>query len=398
MSDVSSQSFWSFRTQPGAWTISGLYLLESIARASVATVIPLTAYDIFGSKETVSLVYTCVALVAFCFSFATPYLIRRISRRWTYSLGTAFTATCAVMLVIGIAPSQVLAMFFRTAGAAMLNVTLALYIMDNISKYQLVRSEPLRFSVATLAWGTLPFVGVWLYQTYGVWAASLVSFCSALLLLAFFWFLRMREKGPIRAAVSGPPNPLRSIRRFVAQPRMRLAWMIAFGRSAFWVTFFIYGPILMVEGGYGPKAGGFIVALGNLMLFVNIFIGRVARRYTLRRVLAVAFWASALLVLATGLLGPDHAFLAGCTFVAAALFASILDGLGPVPFLRAVHAWERPQMTTVYRTYLDASELIPPLVYFFLFQAFGFAGAFAALALWLVICGVTVWKYLPRQM
>ena len=37
-------------------------------------------------------------------------------------------------------------------------------------------------------------------------------------------------------------------------------------------------------------------------------------------------------------------------------------------------------MTAVYRTYLDASELLPPLAYFFLFMLGGFAAAFAALA------------------
>ena len=34
-------------------------------------------------------------------------------------------------------------------------------------------------------------------------------------------------------------------------------------------------------------------------------------------------------------------------------------------------------MTAVYRTYLDASELLPPLAYFFLFKLGGFAAAFA---------------------
>ena len=45
------------------------------------------------------------------------------------------------------------------------------------------------------------------------------------------------------------------------------------------------------------------------------------------------------------------------------LFAIALDALGSTAFLRAVHAYERPQMSAVYRTYLDLSELLPPLVY-----------------------------------
>ena len=64
------------------------------------------------------------------------------------------------------------------------------------------------------------------------------------------------------------------MRRFAAQPRLRLAWAIAFARSAFWTTFFIYVPILMVEGGLGATAGGLAVAAGNLMLLNNLFARR----------------------------------------------------------------------------------------------------------------------------
>ena len=84
--------------------------------------------------------------------------------------------------------------------------------------------------------------------------------------------------------------------------------------------------------------------------------------------------------------------------VAAAFFVAIIDGLGPVPFLRAVKAHERAAMTTVYRTYLDASELLPPLAYFFLFMLGGFAAAFGGLAALLAAIGVLTLRHLPRGM
>ena len=101
--------------------------------------------------------------------------------------------------------------------------------------------------------------------------------------------LRLAEGGPIRRRARGPAparrEPLAAIRRFAAQPRLRLAWAIAFARSAFWVTFFIYMPILMVEGGLSAAAGGLAVAAGNLMLFNNFFARGWAMRHSLRRVL-----------------------------------------------------------------------------------------------------------------
>ncbi len=385
--------------QPNAWTFSALFFIESVARAALVTVLPLTAYALFGDKGSVSLVYTGVSVMALSLSFAIPVLVRRLSRRWTYTLGCALVGACAALLALQTPPLLVLAMLARTLGAAMLNVTLSLYIMDNIGKRELTRSEPLRMGVATLAWGIAPYAGVWLMQHGGVPAASALSLGAVVLLAAVFWALRLAEGGPIRAGRSSPPvAPWRAVPRFVAQPRLRLAWLIAFGRSAFWVTFFIYIPILLVEGGLGPTAAGLAVAAGNLTLFHNFASRRYATAFSLRRVLGAAYLAAAGWVALTAALSAASPALAAVAMVAAAFFVALIDGLGPVAFLRAVHIHERVPMATVYRTYLDASELLPPLVYYFLLEGFGFAGAFGGLALAMAAIGVTVLRHLPRRM
>lgn len=387
---------------PGAWTFSGLFFLESLARASLLTVLPLTVYAAFRDKETVSLVYTCASLAALSVSFAIPTLVRALSRRWTYSLGAALIGLCALLVALGAGWALPVALFLRTSGAAMLNVTLNLYIMDNIGRKDLVRSEPLRLGSSTLAWSAAPVAGVLLLERYGAWAPAAMSLAAILALLAAFWTLRLGEGGSIRSGPSRPParpaHPLTAVRRFAAQPRLRLAWSIAFARSAFWMTFFVYVPILLVEGGLGPTAAGVAAAAGNLMLILNLFVRGVAARLTLRRTIGGALLAAAALTLAAGLVTLGSTAAAGVTMVAAAFFVAVLDGLGPIPFLRAVRAHERPAMTTVYRTYLDASELLPPLAYLFLFMAFGFAGAFAGLALLLAAIGVLSLRHLPRGM
>ena len=146
---------------------------------------------------------------------------------------------------------------------------------------------------------------------------------------------RAARSAPAAARAAGA-RPGRRSGRFAAQPRLRLAWAIAFARSAFWVTFFIYIPILMLEGGLGAAAGGLAVAAGNLMLFNNLFARRWASRHSLRRVLGGAFLAAAVLTLAAGLLGLRAPAMAGAAMVAAAFFVALIDGLGPVAFLRAV--------------------------------------------------------------
>jgi hypothetical protein len=95
-------------------------------------------------------------------------------------------------------------------------------------------------------------------------------------------------------------------------------------------------PILVVEGGLGAAAGGLAVAAGNLMLFNNLFARGWAERHSLRRVLGAAFLAAAATTLAAGVLSPGAPAAAAVAMVAGAFFVALVDGLGPVPFLRAV--------------------------------------------------------------
>ena len=64
--------------------------------------------------------------------------------------------------------------------------------------------------------------------------------------------------------------------------------------------------------------------------------------------------------------------------------------------MRAVKVRERPQMSAVYRTYLDLSELLPPLVYSVVLAFAGLGGVFATLGLFLAFCGWLTWRYLPK--
>ena len=66
--------------------------------------------------------------------------------------------------------------------------------------------------------------------------------------------------------------------------------------------------------------------------------------------------------------------------------------------MRAVRAYERPQMTAVYRTYLDLSELLPPLAYSVVLAFFALGAVFVTLALFCAVCGAVTFRYLPKSM
>ena len=285
-------------------------------------------------------------------------------------------------------------MVLRVFGVACLNITLSLYIMDWIQRGELVRSEPLRLTMAAGAWTLGPALGVWLYTRYGAPAADGLSAAAALMLLATFWVLRLGDNPAIVPGRRAPPSPLASIGRFLAQPRLRLAWLIAFGRSAWWGQFFTFAPLYMVISGYGELAAAALISLGNAMLFLNLAVGRFAARFGVRLVIVAAF-------LLTGVCSIGAALASPWPLAAAALLLAGTVRLQrarcgrqhPVPALGT-----RPRaapMTTVFRTYLDLSDLLPPMLFALLLSFFGLASVFLAAGLWMLAIGLTA-RLLPR--
>jgi MFS family permease len=383
---------------PGAATFASLYALESLARALVASVIPIQAYDLLQSEQQVSVLYTAVSVSALLSTLLMPLLIDRLARRWVYSLGAGLLVIAAIALTTSTLPGQAFGMACRSIGAGALSITLNLYIMDHIRKTEFVQAESIRMAWSTFGWTAGPVIGVLLYSNFGLYAAHGVSALFALVLLSLFWFYRLTENAVIRPGRIRPANPLANVGRFVRQPRLRLAWMIAFGRSCFWTTFFVYGPLLMVVTGEGELAGGLLVSAGNALLFTALFWASMGRRFGARRTMGFAFFAMTATLLAAGLAGERLPLLAAGFLLACTFFAIALDALGSTAFLRAVRFHERARMTAVYRTYLDLSDLLPPLIYSFVLTFLGLGATFVTLGIGMVVCGVITWRYLPKSM
>lgn len=383
---------------PGARTFAALYALESFARASIASVIPIQAYEILRNEQTVSILYTIVALLGLSATLFMPMLINRLARRWVYTIGCSLLIVSAILFIPATLSSQLAGMLARAVAGGALAITLNLYIMDHIRKTEFMRTESIRMAWSTVAWTAGPTMGVVLYTHFGIAAASGVVIGFSTCLLALFWYFRLTDNAEIRPGRSRPANPIANIGRFVAQPRLRLAWLIAFGRSCFWTTFFIYVPLLMVVSGEGKFAGGLFVSAGNALLFTALFWGRAGRRFGARNTMTLAFFAMTATLLVAAFAGQSQPILAACFLLGCAFFAIALDALGSTAFLRAVRTYERSQMAAVYRTYLDLSELLPPLVYSVVLAFFGLGGVFATLAVFSTFCGVVVWRYLPKSL
>lgn len=383
-------------SRPGAVVFAIMFTLESLARATLATVIPLQAYELLRDARDVSILYFCVGLTGLAGSFGIPLLIRRFRRRWVYTAGVAGLIVASALLATGTLAGQVSGMLLRALAVASTSIALSLYVMDYIRRRDLVHSEPLKLLYSAAAWTAGPTVGVYLYEHVGRGAPELLSAAAAALLLAYFWYLRLQENPAVAAATRPPPDPIRSIRRFVGQPRLRLAWIVPFGRSCWWAMFFVYPPLYMVQTGQGELAGALLVSAGNALLVLTPLAGRLAKRVGLRWPIIGAYLAGGALTILASLLHAVPLAVAFC-LLAAAVAAVVLDALGNIPFMRSVHPYERPQMTTVFRTYIDLSELLPAGVFALLLSLFDLSAVFLASGLWMLVVAAVA-RHLPRRM
>lgn len=381
---------------PGAVSFAMLFAVDSMARASLATVIPLEVLRLLGNARDVSVMFTAVGCAGLLASLSIPTLIRRFRPRWVYTLGATLAILVPIALATGSFAGLSAGLLLRVFGAACLLNAFSLYIMAYIKKRDLARSEPLRTFVSAGSWTLGPFLGVWLYHNVSPEAVYALSAACAALLIVYFWRLRL-EYGPALAA--GEPagtNPIANIRRYLRQPRLTLAYAINFGREAWWVTFYVYTPVYMVTSGESETAGALVISLGTGMLFLTPLFGWLARRFGLRRFLAASFLfcgaATMAVVAAYGEVRVGAVFL-----VASAAGAVALDSVAMVTFFRAVRARERPEMTMVFGSYRDLAGLLPIALYSVLLTFLDLRSVFAAVALVLAACAYLC-RWVPRGM
>ena len=382
--------------RPGAREFAVLSAVEAFSRAVIAGVIPLQAYALLVEARTISLVYAGVGMVAFATSFMVPLVLLRLRRKWVFTAGTLCMVAAPLLMLMDEALPFVTALQVRALAVVCVNIALNLYILDYIRRKDFVASEPKRLAFLGISWFIGPAFGIFLHSRYGLLPVCLLSAGFALAALGYFWYLRIVENPTVAPARRAPPMPWRNIRRYLAQPRLRLAWIIPFGRSTFWTTFFVYPPLYIVQQGGGEAIVAVMLSAGQGLLFLAPLVGRLGARHGIRRIIIAAATMTGLTALAAGLLQPSPLTTAGL-FVFAALGAAALDALGNIPFLRAVRHYERSEMTSVFRTYIEASQLLPAAAYAAVLTVAPLPAVFVVLGLVLL---VSAWyaRYLPKAL
>ena len=373
-----------------------LNALEGIARSLLMGVIPLMALEALGSKEMVTRAYLLASILTLAITLNFAALERLLQRRWVVTLGVACTMIAMTILLLGDGLVMALGIGLQQAAASLFSVCLSLYIMDYIGKQELIYTETRRMLYVGIVWMVGPSLGLWLWENAASWVPFTLTVFAAAGMLSYFWYLRLGHGKGIQKARSRSANVFKIIPRYFKQRPLRIAYWITMSRSIFWVTLFIYGPIYVIEAKLPTWAAGGLLSLVSALLLISPlirrFAGRVGTRLTI--IYALVLVGSSMLMLY--FIGEPK--LIGLVFwVSAALGGVTLDVLGNIPFMRMVKPRERTEMTMIFSTWREGSQLLTPLLVSLVLLFAPFKIFYVLLALFLFGAAIKA-SYLPRRL
>jgi MFS family permease len=349
---------------------------------------------LLGTAQAVTLLYAATGLAAVAGRFSIPYLVRLFGRRRVFAFGAFALAVSSLLFAADFVAAFAAGLVLNAVGIACLDITSQLYLLDNAPRQALRHFEPTRIFAAATPWTFGPWFGIHLQENVAFAAPFAVVIVTAAALYGLFRALDLAESPAAEAP--GAANPLRYLPRFFSQPRLLLAWTLASARSSWWSMFFVYAPILAVTSGLSPETGGLVVSIGTAWTWFVPIWGWVGRRFGLRTLMRGGYAGAGLFSVAAAL-ASGLPWLGAGFLVIAACSAGALDGAGNLLFLRAVHPYERAEMTTVFASFRDVTQVAPPVVCSVLLAFFALPSVFIASGAMMVASAVLA-SSIPRRL
>jgi MFS family permease len=375
--------------------LASLFILSGFAQTIILTVLPVEAFRLLGDARDVSVVYFAAGSVGFLARLAIPSLGRLLDRHRVLMVGAAASCLSGVLLATETLGGLAVGLFINMFAFACFEIVLNLYVLDQIARNELGRFEAKRIFFASAPWTLGPWLGIYLQVHLASWLPFALSGATSIALIAVVRRCNLPAGRAVRPEQRKSLNPLRYLPRFFAQKRLRLAWILAVGRSAWWGMFQVYAPIYAVQCGLGAEIGGAIVSIGIGTMWSVPLWGWLGRRYGLRSLLVAGYASTGVVSVATAL-AMGVPWLGAAMLILAAITCEIIDGAGNTLYLRAVHAHERSEMTAVFASYRDVAQLAPPAVFAVLLSTFELPAIFIAGGLMMFgLAGLA--RYIPRR-
>ncbi len=272
----------------GLYQLAILFFLISMPKTLLLSLIPVQGLRILGDAQAVSMLYFLVSIVGVVFSVTAPILARKVQIRGVFFFGTTAMLVSVPLLSFDSATLFVSGMLLHVLGFTAMEIALIILVMLKVPRRELNLFEPKRVICSASAYMMGPWLGAYLKSEIAGWLPFAIS-CAfvgvAILYLVSLDLHRVnRNEKPPKSS-----NPIRHVKRFVVQPRMRLAWALTVGRAGWWNMYFIFVPIYAVTSGLGEVVGGVLLSSGVAIVLSVPYWAWLGRRYGIKRLI---FWSA----------------------------------------------------------------------------------------------------------
>lgn len=380
---------------PGLRGFALLAALDASVRGILMSVLPLSMYHAYGDAQLIAALYLGIGICSLASGLMTPWLMRFIPRRWMYTIGTGLYLLAAATGIWGGNQMIALVILLSSTGTVSVTICFNAYVLDYVARVQLGKAETLRLFYSALAWSIGPFLGVTLH---GIWEPLpfIFSGVAAFALLVTFWVMRLGNGRLIMRARKPTPNPLAFLMRFAQQPRLVTGWLFAVVRSCAWWVYVVYLPIFTIENGLGEKSAGLALSLSFGLLFAVPLMLRFLERTSVKICIRLGFLFSGLAFILAAAAAAVIPMAGLATLFAATIFLVLLDVSGGLPFLLAVKPSERTEMSAVYSSFRDVSNIVSPAAAWLVLLVAPVPFVFAAMGAGLLGCWGMAGKLHPR--
>lgn len=380
---------------PGLRGFALLAALDSAARGLLISVLPLAMYHAFRDAQLIAAIYLSIGILSLIGGLLVPVMMRIIPRRWMYTIGALLYLLGAAFGVFGPPEAVALVILFNSLATVTITVCFNAYVLDYVARVQLGKAETLRLFYSALAWTVGPFAGVAMHVFWRPLPFLAAGLAAAILLITF-WVMRLGNGKLIQRARAPAPNPVAYLGRFLQQPRLITGWSFAVMRSCGWWAYAVYLPIFTIEYGLGEKIAGLALSLSYAFLFSVPLMLKLLEKTSVKTGIRLGFLLAGL-----GFVLASPAAFAMPSAALAILFAStaflvLLDVCGGLPFLLAVKPSERTEMSAVYSSYRDVSNIVSPAAAWLVLLVAPVPFVFAAVGCGLLSCWAMAGKLHPR--
>ena len=360
-----------------------------------SAIIPIKALGHLGDAQKVSVLFFAVSVIGVGAAICVPLVVHHLGRRFVVVLGVTITVLSGIMLAIESTLALIAGTALRVVGFLGIDIVLKILIMEHIPRRRLVRFEAVRIFSMGIGLILGPWLGVWLSGNVAYWSPFALLITVIVASGVYLFRSRLAPSLATPRTRSEVPNPLRFIRRFWRQPRLRLAWLLASARASWWTMFFIYSPIYCVQAGLGDESAGAILSIGSAAMLLAPLFTRVGARIGVRLLVGIGYASTGVATILVAVVA-DTAWAGVAFLIAAATCVAIIDSVGNALFLRAVRAHERAEMTAVFITYREVAQLAPPGLFSVLLGVFALPVVFTVSGASMMLMTIFT-RYIPKR-